>query len=130
MLVIRQAQIDAMIKGTDEEFETFLMNHARDEFPEKTEDIDDENLRSMVRSGIKRAESHGFTTAEDITAFISIMFEVAPNFDEQPKIREVLGDTRFTPRDRFEILWSPAVTEENWEEAAQNSNDEAWNADQ
>lgn len=126
MLVIRQAQIDAMVKGTDEEFEEFLMNHARAEFPKKTADIDDERLRPMVRSGIKRAESHGFTAAADITAFVAVMFEIAPNFDEQPRIREVLDDNRFFPADRLDMLWSPAVTDEQWDEAEKNADAEAW----
>jgi hypothetical protein len=126
MLVIRQAQIDTMIKGTDEEFESFLMTHAREEFPDKTRDIDDEKLRLMVRGGIKRAESHGFTTAEDVTAFISIMFEIAPNFDEQAKIREILGETKFPPASRFENLWSPRVTDEDWAEAESKADNDAW----
>ncbi len=126
MLVIRQEQIDALIKGTDEEFVEFLVGHAKEEFPEKTDKRDDETLRTMVRGGIKRAESHGFKTAEDITAFISIMFEIAPNFDEQPQIKTVLDDANFPPEARLERLWSPLVTDEAWEEAEKNHNENAW----
>jgi hypothetical protein len=107
MLVIRQEQIDTLIKGTDEEFVEFLVGHVKEEFPEKTAARDDETLREMVRGGIRRAESHGFKTAEDTTAFISIMFEIAPNFDDQPPIREVLD-------------------EEAWAEAEKNYNEKAW----
>ena len=126
MLVIRQEQIDALIKGSDEEFVEFLVGHVREEFPEKTAERDDETLRTMVKGGIKRAESHGFTSAEDITAFISIMFEIAPNFDEQAQIKAVLDDTKFPPEERIERLWSPLVTDENWEEAENNYNKNAW----
>ena len=126
MLVIRQEQLDALIKGTDEEWIEFLIGHVKEEFPEKTEERDDETLREMVRGGIRRAESHGFTTAEDQTAFISIMFEIAPNFDEQPQIRTVLRDENFAPADRFERLWSPLVPEEAWEEAEKNYREDAW----
>jgi len=126
MLVIRQEQIDALIKGTDEEFVEFLVGHVKEEFPEKTAERDEETLRTMVRGGIERAESHGFTTAQDITAFISIMFEAAPNFDEQPQIKTVLDDEKFAPEDRIERLWSPLVTEENWLEAERNYNENAW----
>src|SRR5215213_5083858 len=126
MLVIRQEQIDALIKGSDEEFVECLVGHVREEFPEKTGERDDETLRAMVKGGIERAENHGFTTAEDITSFISIMFEIAPNFDEQPQIRAVLDDEKFAPEDRIERLWSPLVTDENWEEAENNYNENAW----
>jgi hypothetical protein len=126
MLVIRQKQIDALIKGTDEEFVEFLTGHVREEFPEKTAERDEETLRRMVEGGIRRAESHGFTTAEDITGFISIMFEIAPNFDEQPQIKAVLDDDKFAPEDRIERLWSPLVTDEAWEEAENNYHENAW----
>ena len=126
MLVIRQEQIDALIKGSDEEFVEFLVGHVKEEFPEKTAERDEETLRAMVKGGIGRAESHGFTSAEDQTAFISIMFEIAPNFDEQPQIRTVLDDPNFAPGDRLERLWSPLVTDENWEEAEQNYHENAW----
>lgn len=126
MLVIRQKQIDALIKGTDEEFVEFLVEHVKEEFPEKVVERDEETLRTMVRGGVRRAESHGFTTAEDITAFISIMFEIAPNFDEQPSIKSVLNDKNFAPEDRIERLWSPLVTEEEWEAAEKNYNEKAW----
>jgi hypothetical protein len=126
MLVIRQEQIDVLIKGTDEEFVEFLVDHVKKEDPELNSEYDDEKLREMVRGGIKRAESHGFTTAEDITAFISIMFEIAPNFDEQPDIKKVLDDENFSPKDRLERLWSPLVTEQNWEEASDIYDEAAW----
>lgn len=126
MLVIRQEQIDALIKGTDEEWIEFLVRHVKEEFPDKTAEYDDETLRVMVRQGIERAEKHELTTAEDQTAFISIMFEIAPNFDEQPQIKAVLDDEQFAPEDRIERLWSPLVSEEDWEEAEKNYNEKAW----
>jgi hypothetical protein len=126
MLVIRQQQIDALIKGTDEEWVEFLVGHVKEEFPEKTAEYDDETLRVMVKQGIRRAESHELTTAEDQTAFISIMFEIAPNFDDQPQIKAVLDDENFAPEDRLERLWTPLVPDEAWEEAEKNYNKNAW----
>ena len=126
MLVIRQEQIDALIKGTDEEFVEFLVGHVKEDFPEKTSEYKDEQLRAMVKGGIKRAESHDLTRAEDITAFISVMFEVAPNFDEQTQIKAVLDDKVYSPEERIERLWSPVVPEEAWEEAAKNYQKYSW----
>ena len=126
MLVIRQEQIDTLIKGSDEEFVEFLVAHVKEEFPEKTSEHKDERLHLMVKGGIKRAESHDLTRAEDITAFISIMFEIAPNFDEQAQIKAVLDDKMYPPEDRIERLWSPLVPDEAWEEAESKYNEEAW----
>ena len=126
MLVIRQEQIDTLIKGSDEEFVEFLVGHVKEEHPDLTSKYDDQTLRVMVRGGIRRAESHGLTTAEDTTAFISIMFEIAPNFDEQTQIKTVLDDDKFPPEDRIERLWSPIVSDEDWDEAAENYNESSW----
>ena len=126
MLVIRQEQIDTLIKKSDEEFVEFLVAHVKEEYPGKSSEYDEETLRVIVRSGIERAESHDLRTAEDITAFVSIMFEIAPNFDEQPQIKAVLDDENFLPGDRIDRLGSPAVSEEAWNEAEENYNEDAW----
>jgi hypothetical protein len=118
--------MEVLIKGSDEEFEEFLIEHVKQEFPEKAAERDEETLREMVRGGIQRAERHGLTLAEDVAAFISIMFEIAPNFDEQPQIKSVLDDKSFAPEDRIGRLWSPPVTEEAWTEAEKNYNENAW----
>lgn len=126
MLVIRQKQIDTLIKKSDEEFVEFLAAHVKEEYPNKSSEYDEETLRAIVRSGIERAESHDIRAAEDITAFISVMFEIAPNFDEQPQIKAVLDDENFPPGDRIDRLGSPAVSEEAWNEAEENYNEDAW----
>lgn len=126
MLTIRQEQMDSLIMGSDEEFVEFLVAHVKEEYPGIETENDDETLREMVRGGIERAGDHELTTAEDITAFISIMFEIAPNFDEQPEIKAVLDDEKTPPEERLEKLWTPAVPEEAWEEAEKNYDDNAW----
>jgi hypothetical protein len=126
MLVIRQEQIDTLIMGNEDEFTEFLVNHVKEEHPDLEENYDDETLRKMVKHGINRAKSHQLSTAEDLTAFISIMFEIAPNFDEQPKIKAVLDDKKFPPESRIERLWTDAVSEEAWQEAEDNFDEKAW----
>lgn len=126
MLVIRQKQIDTLIKKSDEEFVEFLFGHVKKEQPDFTSEYKDETLREMVRNGIKRAERYNFSTAEDITAFVSIMFEIAPNFDQPPPIKAVLEDEKFSPAKRLERLWSPLVTEEDWANAEDAYDEKAW----
>lgn len=126
MLVIRQEQIDALIMGDEDEFVEFLVKHIKDEDPELEKERDDETLREMVRGGIRRAKSHELSTSEDLTAFVSIMFEIAPNFDEQAEIKAVLKDEKTPPNERIEKLWTPLVTDESWEEAEKNYNYDAW----
>lgn len=126
MLVIRQEQIDKLIMGSDDEFVEFLVNHVKEEHPDLSENYNDDALREMVKHGINRAKSHQLSTAEDLTAFISIMFEIAPNFDEQPQIKAVLDDETFPPESRIERMWTDAVSEEAWQEAEDNFDEKAW----
>lgn len=112
--------------GSDDEFIETLVKHFKEQFPELAEEYKNENLRAMIRGGIERAKSHGFSTAQDLTAFVSIMFEVAPNFDEQAEIRTVLDDKKFQPADRLENIWSNVVPKDVWEKAADNCDEEAW----
>lgn len=126
MLVIRQEQINQMIMGDEEEFVAFLVRQVKEEHPEIEEERDEEALRAMVRGGIRRAESHRFVNADDIAAFVAVMFEIAPNFDEQKEIRAVLDDHKTPANQRLEKLWSPVVPDEAWDEARDNYDEDAW----
>ena len=96
MLVIRQEQMDTLIKGTDEEWVETLLKETKESDPDISKKYDDDALRRMVRIAIKKAERYGFTPAKDQASFVSIMFEVAPNFDEQDEIRTGSGLTMTT----------------------------------
>ena len=79
----------------------------------------------MLEIGIARAKSHGLTGAEDIAAFIAVMFEIAPRFDEQTEIRQVLTDDRFPPNVRLDQLFM-LVPDEVWIEASKKYDDSFW----
>ena len=127
MLVIRQEQMDTLIKGTDDEWVETLLKETKESDPDISKKYDDDALRRMVRIAIKKAERYGFTPAKDQASFVSIMFEVAPNFDEQDEIRTVLMEDNLKPSFRLQKLWSNAVPEEVWDKAEENYNEDAWN---
>lgn len=84
-----------------------------------------ETLQSMVRSGIARARSYGMTWESTLVGFVSLMFSVAPNFDEHPLIRRVLLDENVPPDERIEVLWE-RVSEESWDAAGKTYDSNAW----
>lgn len=129
MLVIRQEQMDTLIKGTDDEWVDFLVAHVKEKDPELANEYDDDALRSMVRTAIDKANRYGFTNAKDQSAFVSTMFEIAPNFDDQPEIKTVLEETQLPTSYRLDKLWSPAVPDDVWEKARNDYNKEAWKGD-
>jgi hypothetical protein len=105
-----------------------VARYIRAEHPDAVRAISDEELLRRVSLGIARAESHGLTWDSSITAFVAMMFEVAPTFDEQPSISRVLKDESIPADRRLEALWE-RTSDEDWDEAeARASSAEAfWN---
>lgn len=76
----------------------------------------DEMLRESITVGIRRAQGNGLKGDRLVSEFVLIMFEVAPNFDQQPDIRAML-DTRTLPaEERWERLFTPQF-DPAWDEA-------------
>ncbi len=126
MLVVRQEQIETIIKGNGEDFVNYLFVYVQSNHSEAVAKRDDEILREMIRGGIKRAESHQITKVEDTQNFFAKMFEIAPNFDEQAEIKAVLDDENIAPDKRLEQLQSPIISDESWEKAKSNYAEDAW----
>ena len=126
MLVVRAEQFEKIIKHSEEDFVNYLFVYVQSNHAEAVAGRDEATVRKMIRGGIERATRHQIERVEDTQNFIGKMFEVAPNFDEQPQIKEVLDDERLPPKERLENLRSPIVPEEAWEEARKNYDENAW----
>ncbi len=118
--------MDTLIKGSDQEWIDFLVDHIKKEDPEIVNEYDDDSLRKMVRVAINKSNRYGFTTANDQSAFVSIMFEIAPNFDDQPEIRAVLLEDKLPTSMRLEKLWSDAIPDDIWEQSRDRYDEAAW----
>lgn len=125
MLVIRQEQIQAMIAADETELETLIADAVRAANAERVEGYDADVLNSMIKTAIARARSHDISNAEDIAAYAAVMFEIAPNFDEQPDIKLVLADTTFPAAERFYQLFE-RVNDESWAEAEKRYDELVW----
>ena len=126
MLIVRQEQFEAIIKGTEEDFVNYLFDFVQSNHTEAAAKRDDKILREMIRGGIKRAASHQITKVEDTQNFIAKMFEIAPNFDEQAEIKAVLDEQNISPDKRIEKLQSPVISDDVWEKAKSNYKENAW----
>lgn len=116
MLIIREEQIQHFIAADEEQLVGIISNSIRGLNEDRVADYEDEKLAKMIKIGISRAKSHELTKAEDIAAFVAVMFEIAPKFDEQSEIKLVLNDTNFPPEERFYQSFE-RVSEEGWLEA-------------
>lgn len=125
MLVIRQEQINAMIAADEKQLEALVADAVRSANAERIKDYEPDALNSMVRTAIARARSHGLAKPEDLAAFAGVMFEIAPNFDEQPDIKLILSDQSFPPAERFYQLFE-RVGDTSWAEAEKRYDELVW----
>ena len=59
---------------------------------------------------------NGLVSDRQVSEFVLIMFEVAPNFDRQKDIRRALDDKSLSIEERWESLFTPKF-DEAWAEA-------------
>jgi hypothetical protein len=124
-MIIRKEQFSRYLQEDEDRFIGFICQHLRKEYPRKTKRIAEEKLRQMVVGGLARARRYKLTTDEDLMAFVAVMMEIAPNFDEQPDLHHVLTDVRIPVNSRFDTLFIPSL-DEAWEQAAENDDQTAW----
>jgi hypothetical protein len=125
MFKIRQEQIEAMLMHNEEKFIDFVVKHVRQECPDDVCGIDPVSLREMVTNGLTRARSYDLEKPQDLTAFVAIMFDISPNFDEQPYIQRALRDKSVPIEQRFNTMIE-RVPDKAWEEAETKTNYDAW----
>lgn len=136
MVIIRPEQLEAFQPAAEVAFERRVAEYLRENHAEEfviipsgehqVQDLDDETLLRMVRAGVERARSYGMAGESAITAFIILMFTVAPNFDEHPLIRRTLIDVRDEPDQKIDKLLEQ-TTDENWEVSQEGYDARAWN---
>lgn len=125
MLVIRDEQIQHFIAQDEVQLTQVMMETVRAVNPNRVDGYDDKTLESMVKMAIQRAKSHQLEKAEDIAAFVGIMFEISPTFDEIKDISACLDDTTFSSEMRFQQLWGK-VPETKWAEAEATYDAKVW----
>lgn len=135
MLSIRAEQMKPFRDAADAAFLRRVADYVRYEHAEHAvhlpggsytvEQLPDDLLLALVGRGVERARAYGMTWESSLTAFVVLTFVVAPNFDEHPLVRRVLGDEQTEPDLRIDGL-NESVTDENWEAARQSYDAGAW----
>jgi len=107
-------QIDEWMQCDPDQSVERILKRVREQHPilRSTDDM----LRDSIRTGVKRARANGLRSDRQVSEFILIMFEVAPNFDQQKDIRRMLDDHRLPTEHRWEQLFTPKF-DAAWEEA-------------
>lgn len=93
MLVIRDKQIKALEDAAARNFENELVQHIKEFAPKHSEVIQDKGVRGVVRLGIERAETYGFTKRGPTRFYVELMFMFGSDFDtdfQLPWAEEIL----------------------------------------
>lgn len=106
-----------MSAGKDRELAELIFDHLCEEQPEAVAELRDAEILSRIHTGIARARSHELAGGGPITAFVTLMFLVAPNFDEHPRISKALANQELEPGERMRQLFQ-STNEADWDEAA------------
>jgi hypothetical protein len=125
MLVIRDEQLRSFIERGEDDLLVLVCEAVISANPERVSAIRPERMVSMVKLGIDKARAAGIDLAEDIAAFVALMFEISPGFDQQSSIAAVLADTNFPVGERLSQL-AERVPDEAWDEAVAGYDEHFW----
>ncbi len=125
MLVIKKAQIEKFIAEDDTQLVRVLRDIVREAFHEGVAEYSDDTIDGMVKIGIERAKSRGFELAPEIAAFVAIMFEISPDFDQQEQIDAFLKDETMPKEIRMEQLLG-RLQDDSWADAEKRYDPKAW----
>lgn len=107
------------MSGPPEELVDHIVTHLSEEQPALIADLGDEEVARRAAAGIARAHAHGFVQPESVTAYVTLMFLVAPDFDSHPAIARALR-LHGTEAERLKLLFE-RTREEDWDQAAAQS---------
>ncbi len=125
VIQLRQAHKDSAENLAELNFSIRLRDYLRDNIPEEVEDIQPNILQHMIVAGIHRAKSNDLITEANITAWVQIMFQVAPNFDEQAAIKTALKNCPHKNNDKLDYVFDH-TSDKDWDMAAENYDADAW----
>jgi hypothetical protein len=104
MLVIRKKQMEAFQQQAERDFVDSVVTQLRSNHAAAVKDIPEDKLFKRVEYGIRRAREYGLTWKNNLSTFVTLMFEVAPEFDRFPAFQKHLADKRFPPDQRMSTL--------------------------
>ena len=107
MLNIRPEQLEALGQAAAARWQATLVPDMRRIWPDRTERLDDAEMRKWIAEACRRAETYGLETAEQLTRFVHLTFAFGREFDrELPWAKRTLARVHWPPDLRMTMLWS------------------------
>ncbi len=99
MLTIRTDQIAVFEQAALRNFEDRMIAHLRDFAPNHSKLLTEDEMRIVIRHGMKQAQSHGFTSERSIRIYTELMLMLGSSFDTDPQLlwaAEFFNDKKLT----------------------------------
>ena len=107
-MLVRQAQVAAMVEAAISEYVDRVAAHLRRCFPDETQRLS-AALPLFIRDGIARARNYGFTSERDICNFIDLRLLFGPDFESDAWAKRGLNDLNVKdPTARMDCLYEAA----------------------
>lgn len=113
MLIIRSEQIEAFDRAIEEDFVKTVADFVRNRNPVQVAALSEQVLYDRVRYGIARGRQHELTDRSALKVFVSLMFELAPNFDKHPPLAVYLIGSPQDQQRRMSLLLDEVSDKKN-----------------
>jgi hypothetical protein len=128
MLIIRKEQMEVFRQRAERNFIDSVVKQLRSDHTETVHDVPEDKIYKRVEYGLQRGRGYGLTWQNSLSAFVTLMFDIAPDFDRFPEFHKYLTDESVTANERMGILLRE-TTEVDWENAQGRSGQAKWPAD-
>jgi hypothetical protein len=122
---IRPEQYHAFNQAAEENFVDRSIKFLQDKLPDQVNSLAHDLLRKRVEAGLAHARSYGVTWRSSLLMFLTLMFEVSPNFDHHGLVQPLLRDQALVPDQRIKKIVGN-LSGENWRQVAQEADQSAW----
>ncbi len=120
MLKIREEQMEIFQQQAEINFVHYVAKQLRNNHAEVVKDLPEDKLYKRVEYGIRCASEYGLTWKNNLRTFVTLMFEIAPDFDRFPVFQKYLTDESIQPNDRIGIILDKTVGSD-WRKARKAS---------
>lgn len=91
MLIVKRKQLADIQSLFDSEQEETVFEHIRSHHQKMIGGLPDFVIRELIQTGIAKAKNYNLISDFAVGVFVSLMIEVAPNFDQYWKVQEILN---------------------------------------
>jgi hypothetical protein len=113
MWTIRQDQTESLQRGCVRQYESEMVEHLKEFFPDQYSTMGEAKAREMIRYGIQRAAVYGIVGQRDVCLYIDMMAEFGRDFDSDRALRwasTILNDAEEEdPTEKVDRLYSMAI---------------------